>query len=97
VPEDGILCVDCLAAEPAGTRRGPPLPGLRAARRRAALTQAQLAERAAVGVSTVAHLEAGARPAAIPTLQKVAAALGVAPAELTRPADGSPGRARLPL
>ena len=89
-PEDGLLCAACAAAGLAGARGRRPLPGLRAARRRAALTQEQLAERAAVGVSTVAHLEAGARPAATPTVQKVAAALGVEPAELSRPSGGSP-------
>jgi hypothetical protein len=77
---------DAAAVGLAGPHGRPPLPGLRAALRRAARTQEQLAERAAVGVSTVAHLEAATRPAAVATARKLAAALGVGPEALTAPA-----------
>jgi transcriptional regulator with XRE-family HTH domain len=62
-----------------------PLPGLRAARRRAFLTQAELAARAGVGLSTILRLEQGDVPAAFATARKLADALGVAPDVLARP------------
>jgi transcriptional regulator with XRE-family HTH domain len=68
---------------------GLTVPGLRAARLRAVLTQAQLAARAGVSVFTVSRLERGERPATIPTVQRLAAALGVEPGVLTRPPDGA--------
>jgi transcriptional regulator with XRE-family HTH domain len=64
--------------------QGIPVPGLREARRRALLTQEQLAARAGVNVYTVSNAERG-QPAAIPTIQKLAAALAVEPHALTEP------------
>ena len=61
------------------------LPGLRAARLRAFLTQEQLAERSGVSVFSISRLEQGERPATIPTIQRLAAALGVEPRQLTEP------------
>jgi len=57
------------------------LPGLRRRRLLAALTQAQLAERAGVERITVTRLENGGH-ATPPTLAKLAIALGCSPAEL---------------
>ncbi len=65
-------------------RRSIPLPGLRAARRRAALSQTQLAELAGVSANTVRLVETGGRGAYPTTARKLARALGVAPAELTQ-------------
>ena len=48
------------------------------------LTQEQLAAKAGVSVATVSDLERG-QPGAIPTVQKLAEALGVTPRELTQP------------
>ena len=63
---------------------GVPVPGLKAARLRKALTQAQLSEAAAVALSTVARLETGS-PAAPGTIRKLAGALGVEPEALIEP------------
>jgi transcriptional regulator with XRE-family HTH domain len=63
-------------------RRSIPLPGLRAARRRAALSQRRLAELAGVSANTVRLLEGGQRGSYPVTARKLARALGVAPAEL---------------
>ena len=57
------------------------LPGLRRRRLLAALTQAQLAERAGVERITVTRLENGGHSTP-PTLSKLAIALGCTPAEL---------------
>ncbi len=57
---------------------GVQVPGLKTARLRKALTQAQLAKGAGLAMSTVARLETGA-PAAPGTLRKLADALGVEP------------------
>ncbi len=64
--------------------RSIPLPALRALRRDAALSQQQLAELAGVSGNTVRLLESGRRGAYPSTLRKLSAALGVAPADLTR-------------
>lgn len=58
------------------------LSGLRAARYRAALTQAELAEKAKVSKPTIIDLEAGRRKARPSTARKIAGALGVRPVEL---------------
>lgn len=57
------------------------LPRLREVRTRAVLTQGQLAEKAKVAVRTVVAIEMGA-PAKVRTVQALAKALGVKPAEL---------------
>lgn len=64
--------------------KGIPLPALRAARRDAALSQRQLAERAAVSPNTVRLIETGSRGCYPSTLRKLAFALGVEPATLVR-------------
>ena len=62
--------------------RGIYLPGLRPARQRLGLTQRQLATRANLGQGTVSKLERSERGAYPQTLQKLAVALGVPPADL---------------
>lgn len=52
------------------------------ARRDAGLTQEQLAERAGLHPVTISTLETASRAASVPTLVRVAAALGVDPAVL---------------
>ena len=64
------------------SNRGIPLPGLRPARQRLGLTQRQLAARAGTGQQTICKLETLRRGAYPRTLQKLAAALGVTPADL---------------
>jgi transcriptional regulator with XRE-family HTH domain len=56
---------------------------LRMARRRAALTQGELAAKAGVGVATITRLETGdITEPCVSTLRKLAEALNVEPAEL---------------
>jgi transcriptional regulator with XRE-family HTH domain len=62
--------------------RGIPLPGLRLALQRLGLTQTQLATLAGTGQHTICLLENLTRGAYPQTLQKLAAALGVTPADL---------------
>ena len=64
--------------------RSIPLPGLRAARQKAGLTQSELAELAGVARGTVHRLETLERGGYPRTLRKLATALGVAPAQLVR-------------
>jgi DNA-binding XRE family transcriptional regulator len=59
---------------------------LKALRRGAFLTQAELADRAGVTVGTVIRLEQGG-PANLATVRRLAEALNVDPTELTRPED----------
>jgi transcriptional regulator with XRE-family HTH domain len=56
---------------------------LRGERRRAALTQGELAERAGVGINTIVRIETGeiSEPR-VSTLRKLADALGVKPRDL---------------
>ena len=58
------------------------LSGLKPARQRLGLTQRQLAARAGTGQQTICKLETLRRGAYPQTLQKLAAALGVSPADL---------------
>lgn len=60
----------------------PRLTRLRDARLRAALTQAELAERAGVARTTIIRLEAGDPNVLPPTLRKLARALKVKPSAL---------------
>jgi transcriptional regulator with XRE-family HTH domain len=79
-----------------------PLLTLRQARRRANLTQAQLAERAGVARTTVQKHEAGVADPHPPTIEALAKALGTTPAQLrlerptkpigNQPPDGPPAR-----
>jgi transcriptional regulator with XRE-family HTH domain len=64
--------------------RSIPLPGLRAARQKAGLTQSELAELAGVARGTVHRLETLERGGYPRTLRKLATALGVEPAQLVR-------------
>ncbi len=63
----------------------PKLPGLKAARERAVLTQMELAEKAGLGITTVNRVERlldSARPS---TVRKLAAALDVEMSKLMEP------------
>ena len=62
--------------------RSTPLPVLAAHRRQRGLTQRQLGELAGVAHTTVQRLEALSRGAYPRTVRKLAAALGVEPADL---------------
>ena len=64
------------------TNRGIYLPSLRPARQRQGLTQRQLASQASIGQGTISKLERSDRGAYPQTLQKLAVALGVSPADL---------------
>ena len=64
------------------TNRGIPLPGLRSARQRLGVTQRDLAAQAGLGQGTVSKLERSERGAYPQTLQKLAVALEVSPADL---------------
>ncbi|MDP9439019.1 MAG: helix-turn-helix domain-containing protein [Actinomycetota bacterium] len=56
---------------------------LRVERRRAALTQEELAKRAGVGVATIARIEGGKMDEPrVSTLRKLAKALGIEPRDL---------------
>jgi predicted transcriptional regulator len=56
---------------------------LRRARRRAGLTQIELAEKSNVGITTITRIESGHIPEPrVSTLRKLARALGISPAEL---------------
>ena len=67
-----------------GTNRSMPLPGLRAARQRAGLTQRELARLAGVGKGTVSELEVGRRGCYPRTIRKLAEALGAKVADLMK-------------
>jgi transcriptional regulator with XRE-family HTH domain len=58
------------------------LTRLRALRQRAFLTQVELGEKAGMSEATINRLESGKHDARISTARKLAAALGVSPAEL---------------
>ena len=62
--------------------RSTPLPALAAHRRRRGLTQRELGELASVAHTTVQRLESLGRGAYPQTVRKLAAALGVEPADL---------------
>ena len=62
--------------------RGIYLPGLKPARQRLGLTQRQLASLAGTGQHTICKLETLRRKAYSQTVQKLASALGVSPADL---------------
>jgi transcriptional regulator with XRE-family HTH domain len=68
--------------DPGHGARSIPLPGLRAARQKAGLTQSELAELAGVARGTVHRLEILERGGYPRTLRKLATALGVTPAHL---------------
>ncbi len=56
---------------------------LRTERRRAALTQEELAEKAGVGIATIARIEGGRmEEPRVSTLRKLAKALGIEPRDL---------------
>lgn len=66
--------------------RGVMLPRLRDVRQRKLVTQAELARRSGVAVSTLSRLEQGHGPAELATIQRLADALGVEPDALMGPA-----------
>lgn len=57
---------------------------LRELRKQALLTQGQLAERSGVGIATIVRIERNQVEPHARTIRKLAAALGVTPAELIR-------------
>jgi len=59
------------------------LSGLRQARERRLLTQAELAGRASMTAATISRIETGMTKARISTVRRLAEALDVDPAELT--------------
>ena len=65
-------------------------PGLRAARRRAMLTQDELAVAAKVSRATVARMEAG-EVARFVTIRRLAKALRIEPAKLVEPTTDDAG------
>jgi transcriptional regulator with XRE-family HTH domain len=65
---------------------GMPLPGLKEARLRKAMTQAELAKAAGLAASTVGRLETDG-PAAPATIRKLAQVLDVEPADLMAPKE----------
>ena len=60
----------------------PRLPRLRDVRERFAVTQQELASKSGVAKSTIIDIELGRTQARIPTVRKLAEALGVEPAAL---------------
>ncbi len=64
--------------------RGAVLPRLRAVRIAKLMTQKQLADAAGISENTVNRIERQGMPAELRTVQKLAQALGVEPAELMR-------------
>jgi len=68
------------------------MPGLRAARERALLTQAELAARAGIQRATVNRIETGITAARFATVRRLAEALGVPAADLLTP-TAAPGTA----
>jgi len=70
-------------------RTGRPMPGLKAARERAFLSQDELSRRSGVGQATIWDLEAGpdGRGAYFQTIRKLAAALDVDPEVLVTEPD----------
>jgi DNA-binding XRE family transcriptional regulator len=60
---------------PGDLKRSVPLPGLRAARQRLALTQRELGELAGIGKGTIWELEVGRRGAYPRTVRRLAKAL----------------------
>lgn len=63
-------------------RPGRRLTELRRARERAALSQAELAERSGLSRTTIVSLESGRAGAQFATIRKLADVLGVKPADL---------------
>ena len=70
------------------------VPNLRRVRERRLLTQAELAARTGLQRVTINRLETGATRARISTVRRLAAALEVDPAELTRDGEASHGGTR---
>jgi len=66
------------------------LPGLREARQRRLLTQAELAIRADVTAATISRIETGTTKARISTIRRLAEVLDIDPAELLAPSNKPP-------
>ncbi len=68
----------------------PLRENLREARRRAALTQGELAEKAGVGITTIVRIETGEiTEPRVSTLRKLAGALGIEPRDLLHNWEGA--------
>ncbi len=68
----------------------PLRENLREARRRAALTQGELADKAGVGITTIVRIETGEiTEPRVSTLRKLARALGVEPRDLLQDWEGA--------
>ena len=68
----------------------PLRENLREARRRAALTQGELADKAGVGITTIVRIETGEiTEPRVSTLRKLARALGVEPRDLLQDWEGT--------
>jgi len=72
---------------PSIVRGVPTLPRLRGQRERQALTQLELAVKAGLTPTTISHLETGRTEARLPTVRKLAKALGLKPVDLMGPED----------
>jgi len=72
-----------------GHANGVPVPALALLRKRAALSQRELAERAGVGRYTISRLEHGAN-ARYDTIDKLAKALGTVRTRLVQPPPQTP-------
>ena len=67
----------------------PLRENLREARRRAALTQGELADKAGVGITTIVRIETGEiTEPRVSTLRKLAGALGIEPRDLLQDWEG---------
>ena len=66
-----------------------PLPGLRPARHRRLVSQAELAKQAGLTIATVSRIEHG-QPARLSTIRRLAAALQVEPDDLLH--EPEPGK-----
>ncbi len=66
---------------------GEVLKNLRKVRESRFLNQAELAEKSGVGRTTIARAESGNNVVSYPNIKKLAAALGVEPAELVGESD----------
>jgi transcriptional regulator with XRE-family HTH domain len=67
----------------------PLRENLREARRRAALTQGELADKASVGITTIVRIETGEiTEPRVSTLRKLAGALGIEPRDLLQDWEG---------
>ena len=86
-PDRHSLAVPLVRQRPILQRMALTIRNLRQLRERAVMTQAQLAAAAGLSRHTVQQLESGVRPAYPTTVQKLARALKVKPADLVGEAN----------